>query len=191
MCMCMIAHSCLNQCTYCKTKHARGELGSYPPEQLVARAKQAFEGTDCVECLLQAGASEANIKCYVNLFYIFIALFDPQIHCIIIHSGGLILHRRWIYTGWEVQKTIASAANDSLGFLQDRVLDQDTLQRCSTCCPASRPKAAKPSWAGAISSLRHWNLPLSSAENFSSFDSSSNVPTASLVAFTDIFRIMS
>jgi len=22
---------CLNQCTYCKTKHARGELGSYPP----------------------------------------------------------------------------------------------------------------------------------------------------------------
>ena len=21
---------CLNQCTYCKTKHARGELGSYP-----------------------------------------------------------------------------------------------------------------------------------------------------------------
>lgn len=22
---------CLNQCTYCKTKHARGDLGSYPP----------------------------------------------------------------------------------------------------------------------------------------------------------------
>lgn len=22
---------CLNQCTYCKTKHARGNLGSYPP----------------------------------------------------------------------------------------------------------------------------------------------------------------
>lgn len=21
---------CLNQCSYCKTKHARGELGSYP-----------------------------------------------------------------------------------------------------------------------------------------------------------------
>ncbi|XP_030760775.1 threonylcarbamoyladenosine tRNA methylthiotransferase [Sitophilus oryzae] len=34
---------CLNQCTYCKTKHARGELGSYPPEEIVARAKQAFE----------------------------------------------------------------------------------------------------------------------------------------------------
>ena len=36
--------SCLNQCTYCKTKHARGELGSYPPEEIVARAKQSFEG---------------------------------------------------------------------------------------------------------------------------------------------------
>ena len=36
--------SCLNQCTYCKTKHARGDLGSYPPEEIVARAKQAFEG---------------------------------------------------------------------------------------------------------------------------------------------------
>nr|XP_023027575.1 threonylcarbamoyladenosine tRNA methylthiotransferase [Leptinotarsa decemlineata] len=34
---------CLNQCTYCKTKHARGDLGSYPPEQIVERAKQAFE----------------------------------------------------------------------------------------------------------------------------------------------------
>ncbi|XP_077496580.1 threonylcarbamoyladenosine tRNA methylthiotransferase [Amblyomma americanum] len=34
---------CLNRCTYCKTKHARGDLGSYPIDELVARAKQAFE----------------------------------------------------------------------------------------------------------------------------------------------------
>nr|CAH7765823.1 unnamed protein product [Callosobruchus chinensis] len=34
---------CLNQCTYCKTKHARGDLGSYPPEEIVDRAKLAFE----------------------------------------------------------------------------------------------------------------------------------------------------
>lgn len=33
---------CLNQCTYCKTKHARGELGSYPPEEIVERARQSF-----------------------------------------------------------------------------------------------------------------------------------------------------
>lgn len=38
---------CLNQCTYCKTKHARGELGSYSPEEIVERAKQAFEEGVC------------------------------------------------------------------------------------------------------------------------------------------------
>ncbi|XP_024943886.1 threonylcarbamoyladenosine tRNA methylthiotransferase isoform X2 [Cephus cinctus] len=38
---------CLNQCTYCKTKHARGELGSYPPEEILERAKQAFEEGVC------------------------------------------------------------------------------------------------------------------------------------------------
>ncbi|KAG5876702.1 hypothetical protein JTB14_038023 [Gonioctena quinquepunctata] len=42
---------CLNQCTYCKTKHARGDLGSYPPEEIVARAKQAF-GEGVVEIWL-------------------------------------------------------------------------------------------------------------------------------------------
>lgn len=29
-----ISTGCLNQCTYCKTKHARGNLGSYPPGNL-------------------------------------------------------------------------------------------------------------------------------------------------------------
>lgn len=38
---------CLNQCTYCKTKHARGELGSYPPEEIIERAKQAFDEGVC------------------------------------------------------------------------------------------------------------------------------------------------
>ncbi|XP_061402651.1 threonylcarbamoyladenosine tRNA methylthiotransferase [Musca vetustissima] len=38
---------CLNQCTYCKTKHARGDLASYAPEEIVARAKQAFEEGCC------------------------------------------------------------------------------------------------------------------------------------------------
>uniref|UniRef100_A0A023F4W3 tRNA-t(6)A37 methylthiotransferase n=2 Tax=Triatoma infestans TaxID=30076 RepID=A0A023F4W3_TRIIF len=33
---------CLNQCTYCKTKHARGELGSYPPEEIITRAVESF-----------------------------------------------------------------------------------------------------------------------------------------------------
>ncbi|ORZ32588.1 hypothetical protein BCR44DRAFT_37915 [Catenaria anguillulae PL171] len=34
---------CLNQCTYCKTKHARGELGSYPPDEIVARVRQVID----------------------------------------------------------------------------------------------------------------------------------------------------
>lgn len=34
---------CLNHCTYCKTKQARGDLASYPIEQLVERATQAFQ----------------------------------------------------------------------------------------------------------------------------------------------------
>ncbi|XP_015171506.1 PREDICTED: threonylcarbamoyladenosine tRNA methylthiotransferase [Polistes dominula] len=38
---------CLNQCTYCKTKHARGVLGSYPPQEIIERAKQAFEEGVC------------------------------------------------------------------------------------------------------------------------------------------------
>ncbi|XP_048267548.1 threonylcarbamoyladenosine tRNA methylthiotransferase [Bombus terrestris] len=38
---------CLNQCTYCKTKHARGELGSYPPDEIVERAIQAFDEGVC------------------------------------------------------------------------------------------------------------------------------------------------
>ena len=36
-----LSTGCLGSCTYCKTKHARGELGSYDPEAIVSRAKQA------------------------------------------------------------------------------------------------------------------------------------------------------
>jgi threonylcarbamoyladenosine tRNA methylthiotransferase CDKAL1 len=31
------------QCTYCKTKHARGELGSYPPEEILDRVKSVLK----------------------------------------------------------------------------------------------------------------------------------------------------
>jgi threonylcarbamoyladenosine tRNA methylthiotransferase CDKAL1 len=34
---------CLGNCTYCKTKHARGHLGSYKPEVIVERMLQATE----------------------------------------------------------------------------------------------------------------------------------------------------
>jgi len=42
-----INSGCLNQCTYCKTKHARGDLASYSVEEIVARAKQAFDEGVC------------------------------------------------------------------------------------------------------------------------------------------------
>uniref|UniRef100_A0AAQ4RVV3 tRNA-t(6)A37 methylthiotransferase n=1 Tax=Gasterosteus aculeatus aculeatus TaxID=481459 RepID=A0AAQ4RVV3_GASAC len=38
---------CLNACTYCKTKHARGDLASYPIEELVERASQSFREGVC------------------------------------------------------------------------------------------------------------------------------------------------
>jgi threonylcarbamoyladenosine tRNA methylthiotransferase CDKAL1 len=34
---------CLGSCTYCKTKHARGVLGSYKPEEIFARTRAALE----------------------------------------------------------------------------------------------------------------------------------------------------
>ena len=36
-----LSTGCLGNCTYCKTKHARGELGSYAPSAILARARQA------------------------------------------------------------------------------------------------------------------------------------------------------
>lgn len=42
-----INSGCLNQCTYCKTKHARGDLVSYSVEEIVARAQQAFQEGVC------------------------------------------------------------------------------------------------------------------------------------------------
>uniref|UniRef100_A0A0M3HNK0 tRNA-t(6)A37 methylthiotransferase n=1 Tax=Ascaris lumbricoides TaxID=6252 RepID=A0A0M3HNK0_ASCLU len=37
-----VSSGCLNNCTYCKTKQARGDLVSYPPEELVEQAVRAF-----------------------------------------------------------------------------------------------------------------------------------------------------
>lgn len=38
-----LSTGCLNSCTYCKTKHARGKLGSYAPDAIISRAQQAIE----------------------------------------------------------------------------------------------------------------------------------------------------
>ncbi|KAL1128932.1 hypothetical protein AAG570_013466 [Ranatra chinensis] len=42
-----ISTGCLNQCTYCKTKHARGDLGSYRPDDIVSRVAEAFTEGVC------------------------------------------------------------------------------------------------------------------------------------------------
>jgi len=34
---------CLNHCTYCKTKHSRGDLVSYSPEEIVARVRSVVQ----------------------------------------------------------------------------------------------------------------------------------------------------
>jgi len=38
-----ISTGCLNQCTYCKTKHARGDLGSYTIEEITMRVKDVLQ----------------------------------------------------------------------------------------------------------------------------------------------------
>ena len=38
-----LSTGCLGACTYCKTKHARGELGSYALSELVARFKDSVQ----------------------------------------------------------------------------------------------------------------------------------------------------
>lgn len=58
---------CLNQCTYCKTKHARGELGSYLPQEIVERAKQAFEEGVCELWLTSEDTGAYGIDIGTNL----------------------------------------------------------------------------------------------------------------------------
>lgn len=38
-----LSTGCLGSCTYCKTRHARGKLGSYDPDAIVERARTAIE----------------------------------------------------------------------------------------------------------------------------------------------------
>ena len=38
-----LSTGCLGSCTYCKTRHARGKLGSYDPGAIVDRVRQAVE----------------------------------------------------------------------------------------------------------------------------------------------------
>lgn len=47
-----ISTGCLNACTYCKTKHARGHLGSYPIEEIVERIRRVVAEEGILEIWL-------------------------------------------------------------------------------------------------------------------------------------------
>lgn len=49
-----LSTGCLGACTYCKTKHARGELGSYALEELEQRVASCARDPDCVEVWLSS-----------------------------------------------------------------------------------------------------------------------------------------
>lgn len=49
-----VALRCLGSCTYCKTKHARGELGSYDPSALVDRVRVAVADGEVREIWLSS-----------------------------------------------------------------------------------------------------------------------------------------
>mmetsp|Transcript_16300 Transcript_16300/g.28872 ORF Transcript_16300/g.28872 Transcript_16300/m.28872 type:complete len:538 (-) Transcript_16300:20-1633(-) len=41
-----LSTGCLGSCTYCKTKHARGKLGSYDPDAIIARVEKVLQEED-------------------------------------------------------------------------------------------------------------------------------------------------
>jgi threonylcarbamoyladenosine tRNA methylthiotransferase CDKAL1 len=50
-----LSTGCLGACTYCKTKHARGQLGSYRPEAIVKRVAAAAADPLVSECCSRGG----------------------------------------------------------------------------------------------------------------------------------------
>ncbi len=52
-----LSTGCLGACTYCKTKHARGELGSYSLQTLNERVRQA--AADPLVCHFTKSVSDA------------------------------------------------------------------------------------------------------------------------------------
>lgn len=49
-----LSTGCLGSCTYCKTRHARGKLGSYLPEAIVQRARDVLKVGEA-QTSIQAG----------------------------------------------------------------------------------------------------------------------------------------
>ena len=71
---------CLNSCTYCKTKHARGKLASYEPEAIVARVKSVIEEGVCEVWLTSedTGAYGRHLTLFSRCFHAVLTLFSPR-----------------------------------------------------------------------------------------------------------------
>eukprot|EP00484_Ammonia_sp_Unknown_P026831 CAMPEP_0197039522 /NCGR_PEP_ID=MMETSP1384-20130603/16293_1 /TAXON_ID=29189 /ORGANISM="Ammonia sp." /LENGTH=538 /DNA_ID=CAMNT_0042470131 /DNA_START=14 /DNA_END=1630 /DNA_ORIENTATION=- len=73
---------CLNQCTYCKTKHARGDLASYSVAQIIERIKHVIEHDNVREIWLTSedtGAYGLDIDTNIaNLLQEIMSVLDEQ-----------------------------------------------------------------------------------------------------------------
>lgn len=58
-----LSTGCLGACTYCKTKHARGQLGSYDPAELVARAAAAAADPQVLRAAGRTAVGAQSSRC--------------------------------------------------------------------------------------------------------------------------------
>ena len=71
-----LSTGCLGSCTYCKTKHARGKLGSYTLEAIVNRAKKAIEEGVSEIWLSSEDTGAYGIDLGTNIGTLLLALID-------------------------------------------------------------------------------------------------------------------
>ena len=64
-----LSTGCLGACTYCKTKHARGELGSYDPGALLERAAAAVADPQVLRCAVQCCACFSYCAVHAVLWF--------------------------------------------------------------------------------------------------------------------------
>ncbi len=57
-----LSTGCLGACTYCKTRHARGALGSYALPALVGRARGALADPQARPCAAPGPAASLTMR---------------------------------------------------------------------------------------------------------------------------------
>jgi threonylcarbamoyladenosine tRNA methylthiotransferase CDKAL1 len=70
-----LSTGCLGSCTYCKTKHARGKLGSYDPAAIISRARRVVQEEGVTEVWLSSEDTGAyGLDINTNLSELFSSL---------------------------------------------------------------------------------------------------------------------